>query len=91
LDRYISYGASPRASIHLILAARALAYVRGRDYALAQDVRDLAVDVIRHRLVLSYEALADDVSPDELTNRIVSAIPMPEVFLDERHRARSAR
>jgi MoxR-like ATPase len=54
-------------------------------------VRDLALDVIRHRLVLSYEALADNVSPDDLLNRILSAVPVPEVLLDERHRAHAAR
>ena len=85
----LSYGASPRASINLILAARALAFVRGRTYALPQDVRDLALDVIRHRLVLSYEALADNVSSDELLKRILSAVPMPEVPLHERLRSRS--
>ena len=87
----ISYGASPRASINLILGARALAFVRGRTYALPQEVRDLARDVIRHRLVLSYEALADNVSPDDLLDRILSAVPMPEVPLHERHRTRTAR
>ncbi len=56
------FGASPRASINLILTARALAFVRGRNYALPQDVLDMAVDVIQHRLVLSYEALSDNVS-----------------------------
>ena len=85
LAHFISYGASPRASINLILAARALAFVRGRSYALPQDVRDLAPDVIRHRLVLSYEALADNVSPDDLLNQIVNAVPVPEVPLHERH------
>jgi MoxR-like ATPase len=84
---FISYGASPRASINLILAGRALAYVRGRGYALPQDVRDLALDVIRHRLVLSYEALADNVSADDLLNRILDAVPVPEVPLHERHHA----
>jgi len=84
----LSYGASPRASINLILAARALAFVRGRTYALPQEVRDLALDVIRHRLVLSYEALADNVSSDELLKRILSAVPMPEVPLHERLRPR---
>jgi MoxR-like ATPase len=91
LARFISFGASPRASINLILAARALAFVRGRTYALPQDVRDLALDVIRHRLVLSYEALADDVSADDLVNRILAVVPMPEVPLHERHRAHAAR
>jgi MoxR-like ATPase len=86
----ISYGASPRASINLILAARALAFVRGRSYALPQDVGDLALDVVRHRLVLSYEALADNVSSDDLLNRILRAVPMPEVPLHERHRSHNS-
>ncbi len=86
---FIAYGASPRASINLILAARALAFVRGRPYALPQDVRDLALDVIRHRLVLSYEALADNITPDELLTRIVNAVPVPEVPLHERARVRT--
>lgn len=81
---FLTFGASPRASINLILAGRALAFVRGREYALPQDVRDLAPDVIRHRLVLSYEALADNVTPDDILNRILNAIPMPEVPLHER-------
>ncbi len=88
---YLSYGASPRASINLILAGRALAFVRGRDYALPQDVRDIALDVIRHRLVLSYEALADNVSSDDLLNNLVGAVPMPEVPLHERQPARANR
>jgi MoxR-like ATPase len=85
----ISYGASPRASINLILAGRSLAFVRGRNYALPQDVRDLALDVIRHRLVLSYEALADNISADDLLNRILDAVPIPEVPLHESHRTRA--
>lgn len=87
---YLTFGASPRASINLILAARALAFVRGRTYALPQDVRDLALDVIRHRLVLSYEALADNVSSDDLLNYILSAIPLPDVPLHERKYALDA-
>ena len=83
LARYIAYGASPRASINLILTARALAFVRGRDYAVPQDVRDLALDVIRHRLVLSYEALAENVSGDDLLRSILSAVPIPEEPLHE--------
>jgi MoxR-like ATPase len=83
LGSYIMFGASPRASINLILAARALAFVRGRDYALPQDVRDMAFDVMRHRLVLSYEALSDDVTSDDLLNKILDRIPMPEVPLHE--------
>ncbi|MFN2164485.1 MAG: ATPase, partial [Candidatus Promineifilaceae bacterium] len=69
-----------------ILAARALAFVRGRDYALPQEVRELAPDVIRHRLVLSYEALADNVSSDDLIDQITGAVPIPEVPLHERGR-----
>jgi MoxR-like ATPase len=83
LDKFLLFGASPRASINLILAARALAFLRGRDYALPQEVRDLAPDVIRHRLVLSYEALADNVSSDDLLARILDAVPVPEVPLHE--------
>jgi MoxR-like ATPase len=85
----ILYGASPRASINLILAGRALAFVRGRSYALPQDVRDLALDVIRHRLVLSYEALADNISADDLLSRILGAVPVPEVPLHENQRTRA--
>jgi MoxR-like ATPase len=84
LDPYLSFGASPRASINLILAGRALAFVRGRHYALPNDIRDLAPDVIRHRLVLSYEALAENVSADDLLERILAAVPLPEVPLHER-------
>jgi MoxR-like ATPase len=83
LEPYIMFGASPRASINVILAARALAFVRGRDYALPQDVRDMALDVMRHRLVLSYEALSDDVTGDDLLNKILDRISMPEVPLHE--------
>jgi MoxR-like ATPase len=90
LDRFLSFGASPRASINLILAARALAFVRGRTYALPQDVHDLALDVIRHRLVLSYEALADDMSSDDILNQLINAIPVPEVPLHERQYTRLA-
>jgi len=83
LKRYIMFGASPRASINLILTARALAFVRGRDYALPQDVLDMALDVIRHRLVLSYEALSDGVSADDLLIKLLDRIPIPVVPLRE--------
>ena len=79
LARYLTFGASPRGSINLVLAGRALAFLRGRDYVLPQDLRDLAPDVLRHRLVLSYEALSDEVSPDDLLGRILGAVPVPEV------------
>ena len=83
LNRYILFGASPRASINMILAGRALAFVRGRDYALPEDVRDVALDAIRHRLVLSYEALSDNVESDDILGRLMDAIPMPDVPLRE--------
>ncbi|MFA7249379.1 MAG: MoxR family ATPase [Dehalococcoidia bacterium] len=81
--RLIEFGASPRASVNLILAGRALAFVRGRDYALPQDVRDLAYDVIRHRLVLSYEALASSVSADDILGQLLPAVALPEASLIE--------
>ena len=83
LGSYILYGASPRASINMILAGRALAFVRGREYALPQDVRDVALDVLRHRIVLSYEALSDDVTSDHILEKLMEAVPMPEVPLRE--------
>ncbi len=79
LARYISFGASPRASINLIKAGKALAFLRGRRYVLPSDVRDLAPDVLRHRLVLSYEALADDVSTEDLLAPILRSVPVPDV------------
>jgi MoxR-like ATPase len=83
LESYIMFGASPRASINLILTARALAFVRGRSYALPQDVLDMALDVMRHRLVLSYEALSDNVTSDDLLAKILDRIPIPVVPLHE--------
>jgi MoxR-like ATPase len=88
LDHYIMFGASPRASINLILTARALAFVRGRNYALPQDVLDMALDVMRHRLVLSYEALSDNVTGDDLLHKIFERIPIPVVPLHERSNLR---
>ncbi|HKJ28264.1 MAG TPA: MoxR family ATPase [Anaerolineales bacterium] len=84
---YISFGASPRASINLILAARALAFVRGRSYVLTQELQELAPDIIRHRLVLSYEALADDISPDDLLTKLLRAVPVPKTPLYEKRAA----
>ena len=83
LKHYVMFGASPRASINLILTARALAFVRGRDYALPQDVLDMAFDVMRHRVVLSYEALSDNVTGDDLLKKILERIPLPVVPLHE--------
>jgi len=82
LARYVTFGASPRATIHLVEAARALAFLRGRAYVLPQDVTDLAPDVLRHRLSLSYEALADAVTPDQLIVRIMQQVPAPEKPLE---------
>lgn len=79
LTELIGYGASPRASIGLVRAGRALALLRGRTYALPQDVFDVAPDVLRHRLVLTYEALARDLTPDHLLARILSTVPAPRI------------
>jgi MoxR-like ATPase len=77
IAKYITYGASPRASINIVLTARALAFMRGRSYVLAQDISDMAVDVLRHRIVLSYEALSDDVTSDTLITKVMERIPVP--------------
>ena len=77
LAKYLTYGASPRASIHVIEGARALAFLRGRDYALPEDVTDLVPDVFRHRLVLSYEALAEGLSADEVVKRVMQHVRPP--------------
>ncbi len=87
LDRYIAFGASPRATIGLIEGARALAFLRGRHYALPEDVVDLVPDVLRHRLVLSYEAMSDGVTADQLVTRIMQALPVPERPLESHVRA----
>ncbi|MGA7418036.1 MAG: AAA family ATPase [Acidimicrobiales bacterium] len=79
--RYVTYGVSPRASINLVVAARALALVRGRQYVLPEDLRTIAPDVLRHRLVLSYEALSDDVSAGEVVDAVLEKIPVPDVVL----------
>lgn len=76
---YIMYGTSPRASINLILSARALAFVRGRNYVVPQDVNDMVLDVMRHRLVLSYEALSDNVTSDMILERVMEHTPAPEL------------
>jgi MoxR-like ATPase len=79
LKRYVDYGASPRASIALVGGGQALAFLRGRDYVLPDDVTSIAPDVLRHRLVLSYEALADDVTADAIITRLLGAVHEPEV------------
>jgi len=78
LGRYLTYGASPRATIGLIEGARALAMLRGRHYALPEDMLDLVPDVLRHRVVPSYEALAEGLTADELVQRVLKKIPVPD-------------
>jgi MoxR-like ATPase len=81
LEPMIQFGASPRASIYLIECGRALAYLRGRDYVLPEDVTDIAPDVMRHRIVLSYEAMAEELSADEVLKRIMRSVPTPDKAL----------
>lgn len=76
---WISYGASPRASLGIIAASRALALIRGRDYVVPQDVLEVIPDVLRHRLVLSYDALADEVSPEDIITKILQTVGLPQV------------
>ena len=89
LERYIAFGASPRATIHMIEAARALSFLRGRDYLLPQDVVDVVPDVLRHRVVVSYEAISDGVNPDEIISRILAGIPVPDKPLEAHVAVRS--
>lgn len=84
LQKYIAFGASPRASINLILTARALAMVNGRTYALPQDVFDMVLDVLRHRMVLTYEALSDGVTADKIITKVMEKIPIPVIPQPER-------
>jgi len=78
LAKYITYGASPRATIGLIEGARALAFMRGRSYALPEDMTGLVGDVLRHRIVLSYEALSDGLNADQIVQRVMKKIPVPD-------------
>jgi MoxR-like ATPase len=78
IAKYLTYGASPRATIGLIEGARALAFMRGRGYALPEDMTGLVGDVLRHRLVLSYEALADGLTPDQIVQKVMKKIPVPD-------------
>jgi len=78
LQRFITFGASPRASISMIEGARALAYLRSRAYVLPEDITDIAIDTMRHRLVLSYEALAEGLDADALVTRVMAHVPVPD-------------
>jgi MoxR-like ATPase len=81
LAQYVDFGASPRGPISITQASRALALVRGRDYVTSDDVRALTKDALRHRLVLSYQALAEGVTPDSILDSVLAAVPVPEVSL----------
>jgi MoxR-like ATPase len=81
LEQYISYGASPRGPISLVQGARALALIRGREYAVVDDLQALARDALRHRLVLSYQALAEEVTPDAILDQVLAAVPTPQLDL----------
>ncbi len=78
---YVAFGASPRGPISLVAAGRALALIRGRDYVVPGDMEALARDAFRHRLVLSYRALAEEVSPDSLLEQVLAAVPLPQIDL----------
>jgi MoxR-like ATPase len=78
---YVAFGASPRGPISLVQASRALALIHGRDYAIVEDLQSLAKDALRHRLVLTYQALAEEVSPDTILDRVLAAVAVPRVDL----------
>ena len=84
LKGYIAFGASPRGSINLVHAARALALLRGRRYVVPADIADLAPDVLRHRIVPSFSALAEEVTPDMILARILPVVPAPRLITEER-------
>jgi MoxR-like ATPase len=88
LAKYITYGGSPRASISMVDGARALAFLRGRNYVLPEDLTDLAVDTLRHRLVLSYEALAEGLDADAVVARVMARIPVPDKPLQHPEQAK---
>jgi MoxR-like ATPase len=77
----VQFGGSPRASINLVLGARALALVRGRQYALPRDVAELLPDVLRHRLIMSYEGIANGVTPDGVVHALLQRFPPPRIEL----------
>src|SRR5689334_13399628 len=83
LAPYIAYGASPRGPIGLVQAARALAMLRGRNHVTIADIRDLALDVLRHRIVLSYDGLSEGVVVDDILERVLGAVPRPESLRDD--------
>ena len=90
-ENWVEFGASPRGSINLVHAGRALALLRGRDYVLPSDIRDVARDVLRHRLVLTYEALAAGVDADRVLDDVLEDVRMPHIELSDHERRESAR
>jgi MoxR-like ATPase len=78
---YVAYGASPRGPISLVSAGRALAVIRGRDYVVPGDLEALVRDAFRHRLVLSYRALAEEVAPDTILDHVLAKVPVPQIDL----------
>jgi len=87
-EGWVEFGSSPRGSINLVHAGRALALLRGRDYVLPVDVRDLARDVLRHRIVLTYEALAAGVDADRVLDGVLESVPMPRIELAQERAGR---
>src|SRR5207245_9125867 len=84
---YVASTSSSRGSLKLVHGARALALIRVRSYALPQDVQELARDVLRHRIVLSYQALAEEVTPDQVLDAVLNAVPSPHIDLSDQQRA----
>jgi len=87
IAEYVAFGASPRGPISLVAAGRALALVRGRDYVVPADLEALVRDAFRHRLVLSYRALAEEIAPDAILDQVLHAVPMPQIDLGRTHAA----
>ena len=81
-SEYVAYGASPRGPISLVQSARALALVRGREYVVPEDLQALTKDALRHRLVLTYQALAEEVSPDAILDRVIDEVSVPQIDLN---------
>jgi MoxR-like ATPase len=77
LKHFIQFGASPRATIYLTIAAKAWALLQGRDYVIPEDVKTIGSDVLRHRIILTYEAEAQSVTSDAIVKKILNAVPVP--------------
>jgi MoxR-like ATPase len=77
LEPLLRYGASPRASIYLLTAARAMAFLRRRGFVIPEDIKELAPDVLRHRIILSYEAEAEELTTDDVIKRVLEGVEVP--------------